>query len=205
MKKIIIEQPWGGIGDNLQFSTLPELGYKFGVDVYVSNRNFYRNESIKNLIWDNNPYIKGFTDEPGNIGEYIDYSPTNNVIMNWEIKLFGEYINDSPKLYYKPNLIVDYIDEIVIDSNAVSRPINFNNVIENNKNAILLNKTYKDYKNKITNSIFEWIDIIYSAKKVICQYSGPSVILPCYNKGADVYMSHYDNTFKFKQNKYINL
>ena len=27
MEKIIIEQPWGGLGDNLQFSTIPEVAY----------------------------------------------------------------------------------------------------------------------------------------------------------------------------------
>lgn len=36
-KKIIIEQPWGGLGDNLQFSTLPEFGKKLGYDVYYMN------------------------------------------------------------------------------------------------------------------------------------------------------------------------
>jgi hypothetical protein len=205
MKKIIIEQPWGGLGDNLQFSTIPEVAYNKGIDVYISNRNVYRNEDIKRLVWDLNPYIKGYTDEPGNIGEYIDFDPSFNIIMNWERKIFGDNINDSPKLYYKSNLIDEFLDKTIIDANAISRPIDFTKIIEDNKGAILINGTRPNYNTILTKSIFEWVDIILSAKKVICQYSGPSVVLPCYDKGADVYMNHYDKTYKFKQNKYINL
>ena len=32
---ICISQPWGGLGDNLAFSTLPELYSKLGHDVYI--------------------------------------------------------------------------------------------------------------------------------------------------------------------------
>jgi hypothetical protein len=35
MSKIIISQPWGGLGDNLHFSTLPELFSKKGYEVYI--------------------------------------------------------------------------------------------------------------------------------------------------------------------------
>jgi len=56
-KKIIISQPWGGLGDNLQYSTLPELFSKKGYDVYISNNNKVRNNEIFDLIWKMNPYI----------------------------------------------------------------------------------------------------------------------------------------------------
>ena len=62
-KKIIISQPWGGLGDNLQFSTLPELYDKLGYEVYVSNNNKVRNKEIYDLVWGENPYIKGVIDD----------------------------------------------------------------------------------------------------------------------------------------------
>ena len=159
VNKLIIEQPWGGLGDNLQFSTLPELCHAYGIDVYVSNRNVYRNEDIKKLVWESNPFIKGFIDEPGNVGNYIDYGPSNNVIMNWEQKFFGEFVNDSPKLYYTPNIIEEFLDKVVIDDNAISRPIDFTKIVEENEDAILLNKSYTNRQTKMTSSIYEWIEI----------------------------------------------
>ena len=64
---IVIEQPWGGLGDNLQFSTIPELAHSLGIKVFISNRNCYRNLDIKKLVWDMNPFISGFSDLPGNL------------------------------------------------------------------------------------------------------------------------------------------
>ena len=46
MSKIIISQPWGGLGDNLHFSTLPELFSKKGHEVYISENNAVRNAEI---------------------------------------------------------------------------------------------------------------------------------------------------------------
>jgi hypothetical protein len=37
--EIIMHQPWGGLGDNLAFSTLPELYHSRGYKVYISNNN----------------------------------------------------------------------------------------------------------------------------------------------------------------------
>ena len=62
MKKVIIEQSWGGLGDNLQLSTLPELLSGHGYEVYVSTNNAYRNPEIKSLVWDKNPFVSGIVD-----------------------------------------------------------------------------------------------------------------------------------------------
>jgi len=203
-KKIIIEQPWGGLGDNLQFSTLPEMGKKLGFEVWVSNRNVYRNPDIKRLVWDLNPYIEGFTDESGN----IPFNPVNgNIINHWELEFFGKTENDLPKLYYKPNKLSEYSDRIVIDSNAITSPINFNSVLENYKeqDPIILNSSYNNLKSIQTKDIFEWVDILISCKKFICQYSGSSVVTATYKINADVYECCNDNMYRFKGNNYIKL
>ena len=49
MKKILY-QPWGGLGDNLQFSTLPEMFSKLGYEVYISDKNAYRSVEIFDLV-----------------------------------------------------------------------------------------------------------------------------------------------------------
>ena len=52
MNKVILYQPWGGLGDNLQFSTLPKLYSEIGYEFYISDQNVYRNPEIKKLVWD---------------------------------------------------------------------------------------------------------------------------------------------------------
>lgn len=184
---IIIEQPWGGLGDNLQFSTLPEVGNSLGVKVFISNRNTYRNPDIKKLVWDTNPFIAGFTDAPGNLPPLNIVS--NNHIINWETTLFGTYKNIRPKLYYAPIMLDEFKTETVIDPNAISRVANFQKIVQDNPDAIILNSdSYKGKKNIKTENIFQWVSIMYSARDVICQYSGSSVTMSALNKKCKVYL-----------------
>lgn len=66
-QKTLTLDVWGGLGDNLQVSTIPRRFYeKFGYKgVYISNSVPWRNKEIKELVWDLNPYIAGFTDKKG--------------------------------------------------------------------------------------------------------------------------------------------
>ena len=102
--KIIIQQPWGGLGDNLQFSTIPEVAYKqFGEKcVYISNNNKYRygNNEIQTVVWRNNLFIAGYTDE---------VPETNNFKVDKEIGFIGSIeksyglnpVSKYPKIYFK--------------------------------------------------------------------------------------------------------
>ena len=58
-KEIYIGAYHGGLGDNLQLSTLPELFSKRGHKVYVPDGFYFRNSGIYDLVWGNNPYISG--------------------------------------------------------------------------------------------------------------------------------------------------
>jgi hypothetical protein len=205
-KKIIIEQPWGGLGDNLQFSTLPELGKKLGYDVYVSNKNVYRNNDIKKLVWDLNPYLCGFTDEGGNMPIEKLKLKNNNIISDIEEWAFGECFNTLPKIYYEPNEIQELSNLYIIDPNYVSRGIDFSNIIRkyDKKETLILNSRFEDYISIMSRDIFHWVDIITSCKRFICQFSGGSVAILAFNKSCDVYMKkRKDNIFIFKKNNYI--
>lgn len=221
-KKIIIEQPWGGLGDNMQFSTLPEIGSRLGYDVYVSNHNKYRNLDIKRLVWDINPYISGYTDERGNIDKLIGTNPksTNtefpildrwndnlNIVQNIEFQIFDRYYSENPLLYYRPNLDSSLSDKILVDPNSTSTNINFNSIIDNmsKENLILLNQEKDKFNSIKSNSIFEWIDIITSAKEFICQLSGGTVVMAAYNKPCTVYTPGNSSVFNFKIHNYIKI
>ena len=219
-KRIIIEQEWGGLGDNLQFSTLPEIGSKLGYDVYISNYNKYRNLDTKRLIWDINPYICGYTDERGNLNQLISLNPINkefpildrwdsslNIIQNIEFQIFGKHYSETPLLYYRPNLMEDLSGKILLDPNSVSTDFNLDSVVDNmdKEDLILLNQDRDGFNSIKSNSIFEWVDMITSSRKFICQLSGGTVVMAAYNKSCEVYTTTDNTTFNFKINNYIKI
>lgn len=107
MKKITLNlDVWAGLGDNLQVSTIPRRFFdKYGYNgVYISNSSPYRNEQIKELVWDKNPYIAGFTNKKGvNISEVglVKFDGTTNWIQNMEkIYNFEAPHSTRPEIYY---------------------------------------------------------------------------------------------------------
>lgn len=205
MNKIIIEQPWGGLGDNLQFSSLPEVGKQLGIEVWISNRNKYRNNEIKELVWDRNPYIAGFTDEPGNINLKSYINSTGNIISNWEKILFGIVYNHKPKIYYNPNYFNELSNFILIDPRATSSSIPFDEIIKKYPvKTLLINYNMEGYRTLYTNNIFMWIDFITSCREFVCQYSGGSVAIRAFDRSATVYISKKSKPiFLFKENNNI--
>ena len=209
MNKLIIGTHYVGLGDHLQFSTLPLLARQYGIECYVSNQNVYRNPEIKKLVWDLNPYIK-YTDEAPNVGEYI--RATGNIIADWEIKTFAVMKNRQPKLYYQPQFDATLAPKIIIDPNAHASKVDFQSVIDKFKQyePIILNPVQGEY-NTIgciehhTKDIFEWVDMIHSAKAFVCQHSAGSVVAAAIGKKADVYLSDQarsEGTFQFDNHYY---
>lgn len=105
-KPILNLDVWGGLGDNLQVSTIPKRFFeKYGYKgVYISNSVPWRNNEIKKLVWDKNPYIAGFTDKKGvNIADtgLVQFDGVTNWIQNIEkIYKFDPPYNNRPEIYY---------------------------------------------------------------------------------------------------------
>ena len=77
MSDVILGAWHGGLGDNLQFSTLPEQFYKQqGRTTYLLDGSTFRNKGIYQLVWEFNPYIKGIKAGRRNAGDIpeIEYS-----------------------------------------------------------------------------------------------------------------------------------
>lgn len=97
----------GGLGDELQFSTLPELLTKQGHEVFLlKNSNEVlplRNSEIKKLVWDSNPFIKGELEGEWNLGDLPNLyeNKTEDFIKNWELAFGLEPQNSLPKIYHK--------------------------------------------------------------------------------------------------------
>lgn len=126
MKDIILSAYFGGLGDNLQFSTLPELYSKRGHDVYIWDKSYFRNQDIYDFVWATNPYIKGKKPGNWNAGDTpsIQLKKTGSFIKDWEKGHGFEGINDYPKIYYKPKKIKGFEDCILIDTTSISHYYN---------------------------------------------------------------------------------
>jgi hypothetical protein len=202
-KKIIISQPWGGLGDNLQLSTIPEIAKSLGYEVYVSNQNTYRNQEIKELVWDMNPFIDGYTDEPGTI-DWSKYKHVHGqVIKDVEEMVFGKLYttNGKPKIYSPDNQKLEqYKNRIVIDPNAFTGSEIPKHIFTRYKSPILLNTEHEQYETITTKSIMEWVQIINSCKRFVCANSGGSVVAAALGKKADVYYKNSITHYKFNHN-----
>jgi len=126
-KEIFIAAYHGGLGDNLQFSTLPELYAKKGFDVYVPEGFYFRNQEICDLVWGHNPFVKGVKKGVWNAGDTpeIGHKVLNsNCISNWELLHGFKPTNKYPKVYYSPNKIENLNNTILIDLTSISTNYN---------------------------------------------------------------------------------
>tara|TARA_B100000131_G_scaffold318971_1_gene363904 strand:- start:1694 stop:2449 length:756 start_codon:yes stop_codon:yes gene_type:complete len=121
---VILAAYHGGLGDNLQFSTLPEMFSKAGKKVYIWSRAYFRNREIYDLVWGANPYILGVKDGAWTAGDTpeIGHRAVNTqCIANWEALHGLEPTNVYPKVYYEPNLISGLENTILIDVSSITR------------------------------------------------------------------------------------
>jgi hypothetical protein len=201
-KDIIIYQPWGGLGDNLAFSTLPKLYSELGYNVYISNKNVYRNPEIYDLVWKLNPYIKGISDLPPNAGscKEVKVFCEDESIKNVEIAhgLHNGKAN-CPEIYYTPNNIPDLNNTLVYDITSITAQYSdefilstFTSVFKKYpelKRKIVKFKSIKNrelslFKDEIIeiNNIFEYCDIISSCNVYVSLMSGGSVLASAVKK-----------------------
>jgi hypothetical protein len=192
---ICISQPWGGLGDNLAFSTLPELYSKLGYDVYISSSNAVRNSEIFDLVWGLNPFIKGKSDMPPNAGECKGYrTVTENCTQNMELcHNITEGYRKYPKIYYTPKLIPDLSNTILYDLMSINKVLD-NTTYFNSFTRIfnmyptldvkkihytqITNRNLPDFQKEsyTINTIYDLCDAIYSCKVFVCSFSGQSVL-----------------------------
>jgi len=197
----ILHQPWGGLGDNLQYSTLPEKFNKMGVKFYIHKNNAFRNSEIFDLVWGMNPYVEGMSDDKFNCGSTIPNSEYGLEFINQVEKAHGVELSKEPypKIYYKPKMLPSFKGKTVVNlasiSSVYSKPeidrikkelelcsdiiyVYFEkelNVNPFNNDTHHMYDIESENSHKI-NTIFEHCDIIFSCNKYVCLYSGASVL-----------------------------
>ena len=199
--KYILQQSWGGLGDNLQFASLPEMLSKNGHEFYLHVNNRYRNSEIYDLVWKNNPYVKGIVgDELPNAGEckvsqMVQFSTEINFIRRWELAhgIDCPRENYYPKLFYTPKKIKELEGKNVICISGITlTPDYYTRVglIEELKNLIgeesnvslifgddinLPHLVYGD-ETLLVKDIYHHCDIIHSCKRYVTIFSGSAVL-----------------------------
>jgi hypothetical protein len=227
---IVLYQPWGGLGDNLQFTTLPELYYNLGHKVYISTKNAYRNPEIYDLVWKMNPYVEGVSDAEPNAGlcKGFDNNPSFDFVTNHERThgLTAGY-RIYPVIYYKPQFREELADCLVYDVTSISRTPSdediknsFQHIFAQHPDITIKKLQYAQIKNRETpyfshdtytvQSIFHMCDIIYSCKIFLCLFSGGAVLASAIKQNTetpDIYVFHHDEYrhptfYKFKNAVY---
>ena len=91
MNDVFLKAYHGGLGDALQFSTLPEEFYKQeGRKTYIVEDAPFRNQEIYDLVWGKNPYVLGKKE-----GEWIEYW------TNGQLRSKGTYNNGKKEGLWK--------------------------------------------------------------------------------------------------------
>jgi len=227
MAQLVIKIKHGGLGDHLFYSHIPRIAKESGKydKVFISNKSNLKNKDYKKLIWEMNPYIDGFTDIDGIYIENVDVKKTDTANLLDKIML-GFGLDDGkryhePEVYYKPKNIPELNNKIIYDPNYISNAgfLNWPKV----QKYFRKNRVHIDYQMSIRpphsipifqfgeflkcESFWDFLDVVYSAKKVYCLVTGTATLLPALGKSADViYTKDIRLVFRHsKLNNYIQL
>ena len=194
MDDVILAAFHGGLGDNLQFSTLPEEFHKQqGRDTYISSQASFRNQEIYDLVWGCNPYIKGIKEGAWSAGDTPDRHRVieSDCISNWEALHGLKPTNKYPKIYYEPEKVSSFDNVILVDLSSISITYDAEKIL---KLYDAVKKTHEgmvflsvEFTNKIKGatiiepdvtgvveieSIFTYVDLMYSSFGVVSLHSG---------------------------------
>lgn len=123
---IVLYQHNPGLGDNLLYSTLPEMFAKRGKRVWVSDMNRVRNPEIHDLVWGLNPYISGISTGPGKAGmaQMVRRFQTHSHILNWLTRIEVLHglpaTHDLPRVYYQPKPHPTLAGRILVDLSSTT-------------------------------------------------------------------------------------
>jgi len=204
LKTLIISIQKGGLGDHLFYSHLPRIAKQYGGfnQVFISNDSIFRNNHTKKLVWELNPYLDGFTNEPGFFYFSENIQDGENLLDHLMLAygLDDHKRNHEPEIYYKPKLVEALIDKTIYDPNYISYTgdIKYSATIQNwfDKNNIKPNAQMKVLgkrsirinadKTLSTPDIFKFCDLLYSAKAIYCLSTGTGTLAAALQKPVTV-------------------
>lgn len=205
-RNVIISPHAGGLGDNLCYSTLPEMYARNGFRVLIGRPAFepgMRNPEARRLVWEMNPFVSGFVDEVGVTFTTLEMhrwiwgqTETRTLVEAMEALHGFKPVHKFPKVYYQPKWRPEFIETIFADPSSISRPISpeiFISFIDylcmargvDRRSIVLLKSNYAGahgsqtlIENDTYNvaDIFEYCDLIASCRLFITAESGGAIL-----------------------------
>jgi hypothetical protein len=232
-KSLVIQVIYGGVGDHLVYSSLPELLWKQKkIQVFLSNSSIFRNSQIFEYVWAKNPFVK-MTDEKGwFIHQPLDIIRQCRTINQYLIQLFNLEGDDAPKLYYQPAVIPELEGQVVVDcscgpsgkANGYFDPEFYEaylNYLEKNTpsfvlltypdlvlNGILQKKVIEKFRPRTypIRGLEELSNALFSASRRCLLYSGSASIAAAYSLPSVVLCNWKSSPcFQYHINNYVDI
>jgi hypothetical protein len=198
MRDIVLWIESAGLGDQLIYSTIPELFARRGFRVFVSNKTTTRNEEVRSLLYDQNPFVSGWTDATPNAGtgyfaKGIAPAMRCASIIQWIERAHDlPPTNLFPKIYYQPRFRPEFADAVIVDPHSITQrfpPQRFQGFVDRlelpTERMQVLESRFSGQggcgalprcPRTRVNTIYEYIDIIYSCQAFIGTESGSSAL-----------------------------
>ena len=125
-RTLILQLKKGGLGDHLFYSHVPRAAKESGAfdEVFISNQSHFRHDDYKRLVWELNPFVDGFRDEPGVFAEdeEVTLEAGENLLDRLMLRLGiddGHRFHE-PEMFFKPALKPELRDATIYDPNFIS-------------------------------------------------------------------------------------
>lgn len=217
--KIIFKVEYGGLGDHLFYSALPRMlkDRKIADEVYLSKQSNFRNPEIFNLIWKNNPYLDGVTNEPVTKLPEIRKSKENNIV-NLIFEKFNIFCDQeiSMEIYTKldidPSLRCEYIDLNYVSFVGAFSWFDKMMVLKKYPHHVIVNPgpltdlIFPNRKKIHTRTLMEYAKLIYSSTSFVTLASGGATLAAALKKPSIIYYGFGQNTiFHHEMHNYIQV
>jgi hypothetical protein len=205
-RNVIISPYAGGLGDNLCFSTLPEMYAHNGFKVLIGRPAVepgIRNPETRRLVWEMNPFVSGFVDDVGITFTHREMhrwiwgqTETRTLVEAMEALHGFKPTHKLPKIYYQPKWRPEVMETIFADPSSISQPISpeiFSSFIDHlcrardidRRAIVLLKSNYAGShgsqtlaENAIYNvaDIFEYCDLVASCRLFLTAEGGGAIL-----------------------------
>jgi hypothetical protein len=203
---VVISPYAGGLGDQLCFSTLPEMYARKGYRVFIGRpavERGARNPETRRLVWEMNPFVSGFVDKGGKtfthreMHRWIWGQIESRTLVEAMEALHGfRPTHKLAKIYYKPKWRPEFVNTIFADPSSISQAISpevFGLFIAhlcrardiNRRSIVILKSKYSGQHGaqalsgnpvREVSDIFEYCDLIASCRLFITAESGGSIL-----------------------------
>lgn len=209
-KILIIEIPYAGLGDHIFHSHLPRIAKECnGYDkVYISNLSPVRHLDYKRIVWEYNPYIDGFVDEPGKtcdihaiVAQFKNHNCNLLDLVMLSYGLDNGKTWNEPEIYYQPKFRPEF-NKVVYDPNFLSwvgdvvkeeaqkhfdsKGYVFDAIMKiRSEKHLVLPDRYQEIIE--TPTLEDFCDLIFSTEKLYCLTSGTATLAAGLGKPVHVF------------------